>query len=66
MPVEDRRDHAICYRNRRKVMLWQADYIGVMTLECGDRYWVYVYEKKTRKGDLCVGVKMKLKVGEES
>jgi hypothetical protein len=59
--VEDRRGHAIWYRNRKKTMLWQADFIGVLTMESGDRYWVRIYEQKTRDGSPCIGVKLQAK-----
>ena len=63
--VESRRDHCICYRNRKKVQQWQSDYVGVMTLECGDRYWVYCYEQKRENGDPCLGIKIVRYTGEE-
>jgi hypothetical protein len=59
--VEDRRNNCVCYRNRRKAMLWQPDFVGVLVLECGDKYWVRLYEQKTRDGTPCVGVKLQLK-----
>jgi hypothetical protein len=59
--VEDRRDHCVCYRNRGKTMLWQADYIGVLVTESGDKFWVRIYEQKTRDGSPCIGLKIQRK-----
>jgi hypothetical protein len=59
--VEDRGNNCVCYRNRRKAMMWQADYIGVVALESGDKYRVRIYGQKTRDGTPCVGVKLQLK-----
>jgi hypothetical protein len=63
--IESRRDHCICYRNRKKVEQWQCDYCGVMTLANGDKYWVYAYEQQTTKGEPCFGIKIVPYTGEE-
>jgi hypothetical protein len=58
MGFESRRDHAICYKNRKKTEAWQCDFCGVMTLQNGDKYWIHVYQQQTPQGDPCVGVKV--------
>jgi hypothetical protein len=65
MAIEARRDHALLYRNRKKRMLWQADFVGVTTLENGDKYWIFAYEKKTDSGDDCLGIKLVTYAGED-
>jgi hypothetical protein len=61
MAVETRRDHCVCYQNRKKRMLWQPDFIGVLTMESGDKFWVRIYEQKTKDGSPCIGVKLQAK-----
>ena len=49
---EDRRNTAACFKNPKKIELWQADYIGVMVLEglrTGDKCWVNIRERVSRK-----------------
>jgi hypothetical protein len=62
--IESRRCNAILYPNRKKRMQWQCDFCGVMTMEDGNKFWVYAYEKKTEKGDDCLGIKIVPYAGE--
>jgi hypothetical protein len=59
---EDRRNAAACFRNQRKTEDWHADFLGVMVVEGlrdGDKVWVRVNCRKTRRGDDYLTVTLK-------
>ena len=64
IPVESRRDNCVCYPNRKKTKDWQADWIGVVTMEDSQKYWVFLYERTNDNGDRYYCVKLKAKEGE--
>jgi hypothetical protein len=47
---ETRRNWANCFP-RRKTKPNQADFIGVVALETGQKFWVGIWEKRDRNGE---------------
>lgn len=61
---EDRRNAAACFKNKDKREDWHADYAGVMVvagLREGDKVWVNVHERTSRKGEQYLSVTLKLR-----
>jgi hypothetical protein len=59
---EDRRNAAACFRNQRKTEDWHPAYQGVMVVEGfrdGDKLWVNVHVRTSRKGEKYVSVVLK-------
>jgi hypothetical protein len=52
---ETRRNWANCF-SRLKTKSSQADFVGVITLETGQKFWVGVFEKTDRNGERFMGV----------
>ncbi len=52
---EDRRGWASCFA-AEKTEDWQADFTGVIVLENGEKYWVNVYKRLTKKRERFVSV----------
>jgi hypothetical protein len=55
---EARRGWAACFA-AEKTEDWQADYRGVVTLEDGSKYWVDVYNRIARNGNVYVSVRLR-------
>jgi hypothetical protein len=61
---EDRRNAAACHKNRYKREPWQADFIGVMTVEGlpdGARVWVNIQARTNHKGETFFSVVLRKK-----
>jgi hypothetical protein len=59
---EERRNAAACFRNERKQKDWQPAYTGVMVVEGlqdGDKCWINVHVRQTRRGDKYLSVVLK-------
>jgi hypothetical protein len=61
---EDRKNSAVCFRNRKKLEPWMADFTGVMRLEGvqdGNRVWVNVSIRSSRRAEQYVSVSISRK-----
>jgi hypothetical protein len=59
---EDRRNAAACSRNQRKTEDWHPAYQGVMVVEGlkdGDKLWVNVHVRVSRRGEKYLSVVLK-------
>jgi hypothetical protein len=59
---ETRRNAAACFKNPRKTEEWMPDFVGVAVVEGlgdGDKVWINVREKVTRKGERYLSVTIK-------
>ena len=59
---EDRRNAAACFRNQRKTEDWHPAYQGVMVVEGlkdGDKCWVNVHVRTSRRGEKYLTVVLK-------
>jgi hypothetical protein len=59
-PLESRRNCAACFKTK-KTAGWQSDYSGVLVLEDGQRFWVNIFQKTSRKGEMYFGIELKPK-----
>ena len=60
---ETRRNWANCFL-RRKTKPTQADFVGVLTLQTGQKFWVGIWEKRDRNGERFISVGLTPKQGE--
>jgi hypothetical protein len=59
---ETRRNAGACFKNPRKTEEWMPDFVGVAVVEGlgdGDKVWINVREKVTRKGERYLSVTIK-------
>jgi hypothetical protein len=59
---EDRRNAAACFRNQNKSEDWHPAYQGVMVVEGlrdGEKFWVSVHVRTSRKGEKYLSVVLK-------
>jgi hypothetical protein len=59
---EDRRNAAACFKNPRKSEDWMPDFVGVAVVEGlgdGDKVWINIREKVSRKGERYLSVAIK-------
>src|SRR5258708_2427282 len=59
---EDRRNAAACFRNQRKTEDWHPAYQGIMVVEGlrdGDKLWVSVHVRTSKRGDKYLSVVLK-------
>jgi hypothetical protein len=59
---EERRNAAACFRNQRKTEDWHPAYRGVMVVEGlkdGDKLWVDVHVRTSRRGEKYISVVLK-------
>jgi len=59
---EDRRNAAACFRNPRKTEDWMPNFVGVAVVEGlsdGDKVWINIREKVSRKGERYLSVTIK-------
>jgi hypothetical protein len=52
---ETRRNRANCFP-RRKTKPSQADFVGVVALETGQKFWVGIWERRDRNGERFMSV----------
>jgi hypothetical protein len=60
--LEQRRNTAACFRNRRKREKWEPDFIGVLVpddLPTGAKVWVSIRERVSTKGQRYLSVVLK-------
>jgi hypothetical protein len=60
-PYEDRRNSAACFANPKKTEPWHADFVGVVVMEDGGKFWVSVKKRLDRHGKTYVTVTLKKK-----
>jgi hypothetical protein len=63
---EDRRNSAACFKNPNKTEDWHADFTGVMVVEGlkdGDKCWVNVSVRSSRRAERYVSVTIKKQGG---
>jgi hypothetical protein len=59
---EDRRNASAFFRNQRKTEDWMPDFVGVAVVEGlgdGDKVWINIREKVSRKGERYLSVTIK-------
>jgi hypothetical protein len=56
---ENKRNAAACFKNQKKTEDWHADFVGVAVVEGlrdGDKVWVNVHLRTSRKGEDYVSI----------